>query len=430
MSSDKLNFSVELTNIEKILQSVRDKLDLENATESIDHKYTVFMALGNETDEDRTHIPFLYEMLNCDYGLKNLFLPKFFEMVLHEDYQEWTEVYMEYHIPKTKVSKGRMDLYIESKDACYPIEVKIYAKDQKLQIARYHRFAKNNNKANFKVFYLTLNGRKPSKMSLGTLKPTDKSLVCISFAENIYAWLIECAEIAAEKKRFEVEKAINQYKTLIEKLTGAEQENESMDEIRKLIASSKDNYLSATKIAKNINKVRIEKLKQLFKDLGEHLEKKWKLVIVWDDDSVCDNYYNNNHDGKGPGVSFILKEMVKEKLTIYFRIEVDGDLEYGVQFLGNNGEWCPSKYKMVRNAFDNEQWRSIIDNHNKKASNNCWLWWNSLRGILDADFSGCCNDDYIQLFDSKFYKTKLKMIKKEIDDNMQNIIDNGVSKHN
>lgn len=427
MSSDKLNVSDELTKVTKLLESACKELASRKAPESPDDKYTVFTALNSERDEDMTHTAFLYGLLNGNHDLKDSFLSKFFEKVLGEDEQIRSKVYKQYYIPKIKGNYGIMDLYIESKEACYPIEVKIFAKDQDRQIERYYRFAKDQNKTKFKVFYLTLNGRSPSDMSRGKLEPDNESIKCISFADNIYDWLIECAKIAEEKKSFGIQNAINQYKTLIEKLTGAEQEDESMDAIRKLIASSKDNYLSAVKIAQNINKVRIDKLQQLLKDLYDYIEDAWHFQGYMDEPSKFENYYTRNNKTwmyEGPGFSFVLKELENKKLTVYFRFEVDGDLEYGVQFLGSSREWCPKKYKKIRDAFPSEQWQKIIDNHEDK--DNCWLWWNDLRGVLDADFVDCCNDDYVQLFDPRSYEEKLNKIKEVINANMQNIINNGI----
>ena len=126
MSLDKLYIKDELTNvIENLIKATAKELDLGNAPVSADDKYTVFTALGCERDEDRTHIAFLQEMLDGNHDLKTQFLRKFLEMVLHEEYQIGTKVFRECHIPKTRRNYGRMDLYIESGDACYPIEVKI-----------------------------------------------------------------------------------------------------------------------------------------------------------------------------------------------------------------------------------------------------------------------------------------------------------------
>lgn len=327
MSSDKLNVSDELTKVTKLLESACKELASRKAPESPDDKYTVFTALNSERDEDMTHTAFLYGLLNGNHDLKDSFLSKFFEKVLGEDEQIRSKVYKQYYIPKIKGNYGIMDLYIESKEACYPIEVKIFAKDQDRQIERYYRFAKNQKKTKFKVFYLTLNGRSPSDMSRGKLEPDNESIKCISFADNIYDWLIECAKIAEEKKSFGIKNAINQYKTLIEKLTGAEQEDESMESIREIIASSKDNYLSAVKIAQNINKVRIEKLKQLLKDLYDYIEDTWHLQGYMDEPSKFENYYTRDNKTwmyEGPGFSFVLKELENKKLTVYFRFEVDG----------------------------------------------------------------------------------------------------------
>ena len=144
MSSDKLNVSDELTKVTKLLESACKELASRKAPESPDDKYTVFTVLNSERDEDMTHTAFLYGLLNGNHDLKDSFLSKFFEKVLGEDEQIRSKVYKQYYIPKIKGNYGIMDLYIESKEACYPIEVKIFAKDQDRQIERQYETTSTN----------------------------------------------------------------------------------------------------------------------------------------------------------------------------------------------------------------------------------------------------------------------------------------------
>ena len=427
MSSDNAGDSTELTSVREILDAMINKIPKDNSY-YFDGKYTVFTAIKSEKREVTIHIPFLYELLNPEgsHGLKSVFLESFFKIVLHEYenyYRGETKVFKEYTIPENAEVTGRIDLYIESPKACYPIEIKIDAKDQSGQIERYHTFAKNNKK-HFKVLYLTLHGRKPSKDSMGELQNKNKNInvFSISFAGDFYSWITECVKLAEEKKSLEVANAINQYKILIEKLTGIEEENEYMEDISNII---KDNYMSAVKIEQTIEAVRIKKLKQFIKDLSKYLEKEWELETVEDDESKFDKYYE---DETYPGVSFVLKPMPKKNITVYFRLEIDeGHLGYGVRFLyGENNEWKPEKYMDVRNAFPNSRWKNIVENHDDKK--NCWLWWNNLNKIFDADFVGGDTADYVKLFDAEEYKKMLEEIKAEIDKNMPSIRDKGVPK--
>ena len=428
MSSDNAGDSTELTSVREILDAMINKIPKDNSY-YFDGKYTVFTAIKSEKREVTIHIPFLYELLNPEgsHGLKDVFLKSFFKIVLHEYenyYRGETKVFEEYTIPENAEVTGRIDLYIESPKACYPIEIKIDAKDQSGQIERYLTFAKNNKK-HFKVLYLTLHGRKPSKDSMGELQNKNKNInvFSISFAGDFYSWITECVKLAEEKKSLEVANAINQYKILIEKLTGIEQEREYMEDIRNII---KDNYMSAVEIERNIKAVRTEKLIQFISDLSEDIGNKWKLEIVKDDKSEFNNYYKNE---TYPGVSFVLNPpKPKKNITIYFRLEIDeGHLGYGVRFLyGENNEWKPEKYMDVRNAFPNSRWKNIVENHDDKK--NCWLWWNNLNKIFDADFVGGDTADYVKLFDAEEYKKMLEEIKDEIDENMPSIMEKGVPK--
>ena len=80
----------------------------------------------------------------------------------------------------------RIDIVIELGQRFIPIEVKIYAGEQKSQCYDYYTFARTKDK-NAKVVYLTLSGYFPSKYSKeldGRCVP-DEDIVCISFKDDI-----------------------------------------------------------------------------------------------------------------------------------------------------------------------------------------------------------------------------------------------------
>lgn len=87
----------------------------------------------------------------------------------------------------------RIDIVIEIGSYFLPIEVKIYAADQKSQCFDYYQYAKRRD-AQAKVYYLTLDGHRPGKdsTSSGNRSVTEEDIVCLSFREHMLNWLKAC----------------------------------------------------------------------------------------------------------------------------------------------------------------------------------------------------------------------------------------------
>ena len=245
METSMCNTVCEVENLIKKIHEISDSQESKS-----DYKdYTVFTAIRKENDE-RTHTTLLYEILkpNLIPGIGDLFLRKFFEEVLQVEYTPPVKVIQEHTIPIDDKDDnfGRIDLYIETHDASYPIEIKIYARDQNRQLKRYYDFAQNQ-KDNAKVFYLTLNGRQPSGESLDTLEP--HNVVCISFATHIHHWLKSCmSSLAGKNSMKSLLGVIDQYKNLIEKITNQNMDETLMKKIIDVISESKINFETAAAI--------------------------------------------------------------------------------------------------------------------------------------------------------------------------------------
>ena len=139
----------ELKSINELYYHAKMLLNLRRKTNtSRSGNFTVFTALRNETDEEKAHTTFLYEILRPDglHGMGDIFLNDFFTTVLGEHYQPGAKVNQEYHIDSNDDNYGRPDLCIETSTDCFPVEIKIYAQDQPKQIERYFEFAKRKSK--------------------------------------------------------------------------------------------------------------------------------------------------------------------------------------------------------------------------------------------------------------------------------------------
>ncbi len=421
------NAMLEMLEYIKIILDIKKKVN-----HSRSNNYSVFTAIRSETDEERTHRTFLYELLSPDgqHGMKDAFLNEFFKTVLGiENYAKFVRVYQEYPIDLMKDNFGRIDLCIETESAWYAIEIKIDAGDQDNQVERYYRFAKSKSDTS-KVYYLTLNGRYPSEKSVGNLSEQD--IVCLSFAKEINAWLISCADIANRKQAQDVVAVINQYRILLGKLCDEQQDDVFMDAVGKLINSSRDHYECAVAFEKGLVAVRTEKLRQLFYDIGNFLNTDGRLkkyaISSRDNDEIitldnCIAKYYPSNTNTYPKLWFEIKRI--KDIRIILNIEVERTLYYGVMFTDDNWNKIPINKEILRKAFgsNNHPWFDEVDKYKGK---NWWIWLRYLP-FKDSPINfRTCSGIYSKLYDHAEYQNILNAIISEIRDNLESILETGM----
>ena len=417
----------ELFNYIKTILEIKQKTNHYRA-----NNFTVFSALRNETDEEKTHTTFLYEVLRPDgqHGMKDTFLKDFFKTVLKVDnYDKTAKIFQECHIDPKDDNYGRLDLCIETDSARYPIEIKIYADDQDHQMERYHKFAKRKSEVS-QVYYLTLNGHSPSEKSLGKLSEND--VICISFAKEIHAWLNNCIDIANHKHAQDVVAVINQYQTLLNKLTDEQQDDVYMDAINKLISSSKENYECAVAFEKGLVAARTEKLRELFNDIRKYLaeNKQLKDYSIFnnslEEDELLEEriseYYSLDKN-TWPKIWFEIKRV--NEIRIILNIELGVTLYYGLIFTNDDWEKIPIQKDVLGKAFgrNNSCWTDRI---NKFKGKDWWIWWRYLP-FKDSPLNfRSCSGIYANLYDRQEYQNILDAISKELGDNLESILKTGM----
>ncbi len=123
----------------------------------------------------------------------------------------------------------RVDIVIHIDSDVIPIEVKLYAKDQDAQLCDYFNYYKaidkDTDKDIDKIYYLTIDGKEPSKSSVGNLKKENYS--CISFFKEIYSFLSDLEELSTGAEN-DLIKIIKDFKEVISNLKSDE---ENMKEI-------------------------------------------------------------------------------------------------------------------------------------------------------------------------------------------------------
>ena len=221
--------------------------------------FNIFRVMHMESDEVYTHSAVIAELLNPkgSHGCGDTFLKLFLELlpssfnVPFDTQNAKTEVEVVIG-GKTDKEGGRMDVLIESKRQAIIIENKIYAGDQQNQLLRYNNYAKERYKeSNYKLLYLTLDGKSPSENSKGNLAENE-DFYCISYAGEIKQWLTLCIEKAVQKPL--VRESLNQYINLINKLTRQDMESSVQKELKEL-CSNPQNMEALLWITNNFNSI-------------------------------------------------------------------------------------------------------------------------------------------------------------------------------
>ncbi len=127
------------------------------------------------------------ELLNPNgaHGCQALFLDEFFknrDKKMLKNLQN-SDVVLEDRTDDNR----RVDIAVYTDDEIFPIEVKIWAEDQKSQLSDYWNYYLEHGNVNC-IYYLTPNGHLPSNDSLGELRSGEQCR-CLSFKENISEWL-------------------------------------------------------------------------------------------------------------------------------------------------------------------------------------------------------------------------------------------------
>ena len=198
--------------------------------------FNIFRILKMGHYEVKTHSRFIYELLDPkgSHGQNDIFLKSFVKKVLEsKDFNTAKNPKREDLTDENR----RIDFTLETNSEIFGIEMKIYADDQKQQLLDYAKELNERTKDEQKVkmFYLTLDGKEASEESFkdGENK-TDYTP--ISFKNEILSWIKDCTKQSAEKSV--LREALIQYKILIEKLTG-QNEDLNMDIVEKLLENPK-----------------------------------------------------------------------------------------------------------------------------------------------------------------------------------------------
>lgn len=288
------------------------------------YQFNLFSMLREPQDEVNLHSRFLAELLDPKgtHCQGDAFLRLFLEHLGIDGFpSQDAEVEREYH---------GIDIFVGSGNYAVIIENKIYASDQDRQLQRYHRAASRRGFNHISIVYLTLHGDQPSKQTLGTLVDrVDKIIHCVSYEQDIHAWLDECVNSAARYPV--VRETIDQYQRLIEVLTGHSLSKGYTMEVRDLLMDEK-NIALAVDIAQALVEAKIEIQFAFWKEL-EHSLRQQGLTTADGRDSYrkysrtkVRRYYERGQ--RKYGIMLKLDDLAGNAQLLFY-IQVDWNLYYG-----------------------------------------------------------------------------------------------------
>ncbi|MEZ9568394.1 PD-(D/E)XK nuclease family protein [Vibrio splendidus] len=291
-------------------------------------QYNLFSVLRSDSDEVRLHSRFLADILNPkgSHNHGKVFLADFLQRQ-SIDITGDIKVDCEYK---------NIDILIRSHDTAVIIENKIYASDQDKQLQRYYQTMRSEGYKDIHLFYLTLDGKKPSPESIGNLK---KEVGNLSYREDIYGWIGRCTELAV--RNAPLREALIQYTSLINNLTNRVDNMEHVEQLKKFLLTD-DNLLSITELNQAYEEVIIDAQLAMWEMLGQKMAAQFgelsndSIAHRHDARTCVKNYVQAKRNSK-----WIIQEIeLKDFPSFYLFVEQDHHLYFGI--------YCEDETKIIK----------------------------------------------------------------------------------
>lgn len=415
-----------------LLQKVHE-INEENPDLKMENDYNIFSVLQIQYKEVII-CRMIADLLN-PWGLHGMgsdFLKLFFRDVLeitvgNGELFNSAIVTVEYKIN----AERRIDIVVEIGNKFIPIEVKIYAEDQKSQCYDYAKFARKKD-SSAKVYYLTRTGYAPSKYSLsgeeGVLQESD--IVCISFKKHIVNWLNNCSEIANGNVKI----FIDQFNDNIKKI--CDYTNEKVIQMVSDELCKTEGLLRAgIQIESSIDEAKSKVMKKFFEEIEIQMQpiaEKYGFVreerIKWyeyRDNANRSFYYNSN--STYPGINYVVKNAkLNNGYELWFRIEIGDVLYAGFCVFDPNEESDEGRGCQV-DVYSDET-RDLLENILNELEQDDWWanWWYLPTGERRISNNipnfKCMNDVAISLANDEVRKKFILSCIEQIDSSIHKIL--------
>ena len=380
--------------------------------EQIGLNYNVFTLMDIERREEETHEYMIYSILNyrnsdrrkefIEQFLISMGIPKSF---LREQWTVEREHYTEKH--------GRLDLFFKPSGhskKCVVVELKVDAEDQPRQLKRYEDYVRACRYQDYRIIYLTLDGRDPEEQSYeGMVHP--EWLMRKSFGEDVLNWLEGCIEICQNKN---VDAGfMQQYWILLKKLT---EEDKMGNDVAKLIKSSRE-LRACLEIEQALHEIKGQILYD-FMDAIYHEMKIKRCKPIEDYYDCAIDYYNER--GYYPQFSYEIVSfcLQNQQVTLAFRIVVDGTLQFCIEYFDEQNEVINNndfkkKYKQINQKVEN----AITQVLNEAIRNNKWksIIWKDIKDVYSEKYDfKLFGDNCIKLMNKTYLRDEAKRIAGEM----------------
>lgn len=407
MNKDIDNLIKQVSLIKEKYDNIRDK----------DEKFNIFSVLHKPHDERRLHSRFIATLLNpkASHGMGNIFLNSFIETVLDTSVTDFSDVIV-YPQEHDKKECRNIDILVIDKKygKTIIIENKIYAADSNNesggQLERYYNDIRDEGIVHdlIKVIYLTLDGHKPSKESLGKYKTLENiNGKCISYELEINNWLNRCLTEIDDRPL--LRDAIKQYQKIINELTNNIMTIEEREDMCNMIAQNSDSMKSTKYLLDNFKNIKYHTISSFWKELKEKIIEKYKI-------------YDTN-------------EQIKEKNIKYITHYNNNTEEYGgIQFWFNSGiigsvwhmsnEWLYFSFNVAEGDTDNIKKLDKARSYTPIKRHEDGYWWQYF-SFEDGDNLWLKDFKYektFNLIDKKLRTDTINQIMNQIEDLHDKII--------
>jgi hypothetical protein len=307
------------------------------------------------------------------------------------------KVYREYLTRNNR----RIDLVIKTDKRFIPIEVKIYAGEQRKQCYDYYQEAKGSSN----LFYLTRSGAFPSEDSAEGLTPLEgggyEEITPISFERDILDWLYLCIAQRETVKLAPIREVLLQLAATIRRFTNQMEDDKKM-EMRTLLTQSSEKMRNAVQIKETLQdrKIPIEMAVKLFEALDNRISQK-RLENEYDYLTNVERYYSlpKLYDA---GISYLWQKDIKKDIKnvdIWIRMEIEYDGIYIGFCVTENG-------KKTNQLLSSEEIKKYLQG--KERIGSWWIYWERIKDNQSRcpNFNNLnnLNDAYFDLFDEDFFK--------------------------
>ena len=326
----------------------------------------------------------------------------------------------------------RIDIVIEIGGYFVPVEVKIFAGEQKAQCLDYYQFARQRDQT-AKVVYLTRFGTMPGAYSYksGEECVPEKDIICISFQNTILQWLIACCQVSRGRTKMVLE----QLRESVEHMTGATEEK-TMQAVAKEIGKSADSLRAAIQISDSLKNAKPKWLLQVMEEFTRqmaplketyHLEE--ETQIDWYGyEKQADQFYDHAYSTY-PGINYIVTNIPAFRTyQLWFRIEIDNRLFAGFCLFDPTANSPEGKGNQVDDYdTDTRTWIERILKVSKSDQSAWWAVWRylpmgSTQSSTEVPDFRAMNDAAVSLADEKVRKVFVTNAIKQIEQTLFNLL--------